>query len=232
MPDIAGQMASNLSFNFTNAIKARLVLRWRFFWRIAIFLSRLSVISSPNKLGPNDGLQEQTMKAQSSFADRISRIENGTAVSAVNDVGVQPDARLINAAGKKRAYHFDMLVAGGLAGAVAGTLFAQNLGLLFVMSLDWITLYGLMLADYKLAAYIAACAVAPLGFLFSLIFSGTQQRALYFWACYTICVLGANHVEVRYVVEYIVIPGFWEFMGSYTSAQSAVTDAVATQPQF
>lgn len=167
---------------------------------------------------------------QSTFDQRLTRINSGKTQNA-SDVVVTSE-RLINTSGRKRRIHFDMLVAGGVAGAVAGTLFEQNLGLLFLMSLDWITFYGLMLADYKLAAYVAACAIAPVGFLFSLIFSGTAKRAFQFWIFYGIGVLGANHVDVRYVIEFIIIPGFWDYVGLYTSASDIVNDAAATQPQF
>lgn len=167
---------------------------------------------------------------QSTFDERLSRINSGKTQNA-SDV-VSERQGLVNTSGKKRRFYLDMLVAGGLAGGVAGMLFEQNLGLLFTLSLDWITFYGLMLADYKLAAYVAACVIAPIGFLFSLIFSGKSPRIFHFWIFYTIGVLAANHIEVRYVIEYIIIPGFWDYVGLYTSASDIVNDAAATQPQF
>ena len=55
---------------------------------------------------------------------------------------------------------------------------------------------------------------------------------LQFWFFYMVGVLAANHVEVRYVIEFIIIPGFWEYVGAYTSASDVVNEAAATQPQF
>ncbi len=167
---------------------------------------------------------------QSTFDERVARINSGKVKNA-SDVIVQKRG-LVNRSGKKSRIHLDMIVIGGLAGAVAGALFAQNLGLLFILSLDWVTLQGLFMSDYQLAAYAGACAIGPVGFLMSLIFSRTAKRLLQFWTFYTLGVLAANHVEVRYVIEFIIIPGFWEYVGAYTAASDVVNEAAATQPQF
>ncbi len=173
------------------------------------------------------------MKAgQSTFDERISRINKGKPLNAADVVSPQHRKNLLHNAKKRRRVHLDMMAAGGIAGAIAGMLFAQNIGLLFLMSLDWITLQGLVLSDYKIAAYLAACALGPVGFVFSVILSRKSKRAVQFWFAYIVGALAANHIEVRYVVEFIVIPGFWEYIGTYTSAKDVVNDAVATQPQF
>ena len=88
---------------------------------------------------------------QSTFDERVARINSGKVKNA-SDVIVKKRG-LVNRSGKKRRLHLDMLVIGGLAGGVAGTLFAQNLGLLFILSLDWLPLQGLFMSDYQLAAY-------------------------------------------------------------------------------
>lgn len=171
------------------------------------------------------------MKAgQSTFDERLARINTGKPRNAP-DVVVKGRG-LVNASGRTKRLHLDMMILGAGAGYVAGALFETNLGLLFLMSLDWITLQGLFLSDYKLAAYAAACAIAPVGFLFTLIFSRTAKRAFQFWIFYTVGVLAANQVELRYIVEFIIIPGFWDYVGLYTSANDVVNDAIATQPQF
>ncbi|MEM6372059.1 MAG: hypothetical protein AAF727_04680 [Pseudomonadota bacterium] len=171
------------------------------------------------------------MKAgQSTFDERLARINSGKVKNAP-DVVVKRRG-LVNTSGKERRLYVDMLVAGGMAGGLAGMLFAQNLGLLFLMSLDWLTLQGLFMSDSTFVAYAAACAIAPVGFLFTLIFSRTAKRAFQFWIFYTIGVFAANHVDLRYIIEFIVIPGFWEYVGLYTSASDVVNDAAATQPQF
>lgn len=167
---------------------------------------------------------------QSTFDERVARINSGKVRNA-SDVVVKKRG-LLNSSGRKRLLYLDAIVIGSLAGGVAGTLFAQNLGLLFLLSLDWLTLQGLLMSDYQLAAYVGACAIAPVGFLASLIFSRTAKRMLQFWFFYTVGVLAANHVEVRYVIEFTIIPGFWEYVGAYTSASDVVNEAAATQPQF
>ena len=169
---------------------------------------------------------------QSTFEERLSRINSGAPRNAEDVAIPQKSAKLIQSEPKRRRFHLDMLAAGGIAGAVAGTLFAQNIGLLFLMTLDWSMIYGLALADYELAAYIAACAIAPIGFLWSVIMSRATKRAVQFWAAYTIGMLAANHVDGRYVIEFIAIPAFWDYVGTYTSAKDVVNGAVATQPQF
>ncbi|MEP2891055.1 hypothetical protein [Tateyamaria sp.] len=168
--------------------------------------------------------------AQSSFDERLTRINAGTTQN-VADVVVASKG-LINTTGKKKFIYFDMLVAGLVGGGIAGTLFAQNLGLLFIMSLDWITFYGLILSDHTLAAYILACALAPIGFIFTLIFNRTARRGFQFWMFNSAGVLAANHVELRYLIEFVIVPGFWDYVGAYTSAAGVVNDAAATQPQL
>jgi len=173
------------------------------------------------------------MKAgQSTFEERMSRINGGTPRNADDVVPAQTARGRMQSSGKKRRFHLDMLAAGGIAGGVAGTLFAQNIGLLFLISLDWSMIYGLAIADYERAAYMAACLIAPVGFLWSLILGRGSSRGLQFWTAYGLAVLAANHVDGRYVVEYIAVPAFWDYVGTYTSAKDIVNDAVATQPQF
>lgn len=169
---------------------------------------------------------------QSTFEDRLSRINDGQPLNAAEVTAPQQRSNLLNTGGARRRIHFDMLAAGAIAGGVAGTLFAQNLGLLFLMSLEWIMIWGLVLADVKLAAYMGVCAIAPVGFLWSVIMSRGSKRGVQFWAAYMIGVLGANYFEVAYVVEFIIIPGFWDYVGTYTSSKDVVNGALATQPQF
>ena len=173
------------------------------------------------------------MKAgQSTFEERLSRINSGRPKNAADVVSPQQRKKLIHSAKGRRRVHLEMLAAGGLAGGIAGILFAQNIGLLFLMTLDWITIQGLVLSDYKMGAYLAACAFGPVGFLWSVILSRKSKRGVQFWFAYMVGMLAANHIEVRYVVETIFVPGFWEYVDTYTSAKDVVGDAAATQPQF
>ncbi|MEX0370578.1 MAG: hypothetical protein AB3N09_08100 [Tateyamaria sp.] len=160
------------------------------------------------------------MKAQSTFEERLGRIDKGRTMNAKDVVG--PRQKRVHREHKARRFHFDMLAAGGMAGAVAGTLFATNIGLLFIITLDYLTLYGLILADMKFAAYIAAVLIAPVGFLGTLIFSRTAQRAWQFWTAYCVGVLAANFTDLRYYTETVVIPGFIQFMENYTAASEIV----------
>lgn len=168
---------------------------------------------------------------QSTFDERISRINKGRAMNAV-DVVKPGHAKMIADKGKKKIFHLDMLAAGGMAGAIAGVLFAENIGLLFLMSLPYEAIYELVMADYVTGAYLGVIAFAPIAWLWTLIFSRTAQRAFQFWSCYAIGIIAANHIEVRYVIEFVAIPAFWDYVGAYTSAKDVVNDAVATQPQF
>ena len=173
------------------------------------------------------------MKAgQSTFEERVSRINKGASMNAAEVVSPQQRKNLMHTRQKRRRIHLDMLAAGGIAGGVAGTLFAQNIGLLILMSMDWLTVQGLVLSDFKMGIYMAVCAIGPIGFLWSVILSRKSKRAVQFWFAYIVGVLAANHVDVRYVIEFIIIPGFWDYVGTYTSAKDVVNDAVATQPQF
>lgn len=153
---------------------------------------------------------------QSTFEERLARIHEGETQSAPEVTA--RGTRLIQTAPKKSRFHYDMLAAGGLAGGVAGTLFAMNIGWLFLLTLDSITIYGLVLADFKLGAYMAACALAPLAFLWTLIFSASRPRAFQFAAAYNVGVLGANYTDLRFWIETVIIPAFWQFMDNYTTA--------------
>lgn len=153
---------------------------------------------------------------QSTFEERLARIHQGETQTAPEVTA--KGARLIQTAQKRSRFHFDMLAAGGLAGAVAGSLFAMNIGWLFLLTLDYITIYGLLLADFKLGAYMAACALAPVVFLFTLIFSASRPRAFQLAAAYNVGVLAANYTDLRFWIETVVIPGFWQFMDNYTTA--------------
>lgn len=153
---------------------------------------------------------------QSTFEERLSRINNGQALNAGDVVAHKP--KLVHENYKERRFHLDMLAAGALAGAIAGILFASNIGFLFIITLDYLTLYGLILADVKIAAYIAAVLIAPVAFLVTLIFSRTAQRTWQFWTAYLIGVLAANFTDLRYWCETVVIPAFWQFMANYTAA--------------
>ena len=93
-------------------------------------------------------------------------------------------------------------------------------------------LFLLLVVLLASVARVEGCALAPVGFLFTLIFNRTAKRAFRFWTFYVVGVLAANQIEVRYVIEFIVIPGFWEYVGAYTSAQDVVNQAAATQPQL
>lgn len=153
---------------------------------------------------------------QSTFEERLVRINNGRSLNASDVVIAKP--KLVHEAYKSRRFHFDMLAAGGMAGGIAGLLFSMNIGFLFIITLDYLTLYGLILADTKIAAYIAAVVIAPIGFLWTLILSRTAQRAWQFWTAYCAGVLAANFTELRFWGETVVIPGFWQFMQNYTAA--------------
>ncbi|WP_299653315.1 hypothetical protein [uncultured Tateyamaria sp.] len=153
---------------------------------------------------------------QSTFEERLGRINSGKALNASDVVIERP--KLIHTAYKERRFHLDMLAAGGMAGGIAGLLFSMNIGFLFIITLDYLTLYGLILADAKMAAYIGAVVIAPVAFLWTLIFSRTAQRAWQFWTAYCAGVVAANFTDLRYWAETVVIPGFWQSVQNYTAA--------------
>ncbi|KIC48973.1 hypothetical protein [Tateyamaria sp. ANG-S1] len=157
---------------------------------------------------------------QSTFDERVTRINKGHTLNARDVVVTKP--KLIHQSRSARRVHLDMLAAGGIAGAIAGMLFASNIGFLFLITLDYTTLYGLLAADMMMAACIAAVVMGPLGFLWTLILSRTAKRALQFWTAYCAGVLALNATDLRYWAETTAIPAFWQFMENYTAATNAV----------
>ncbi|MBY5932804.1 hypothetical protein KUV51_07315 [Tateyamaria omphalii] len=157
---------------------------------------------------------------QSTFDERLARINKGRTLNAEDVVVSKP--KLIHQSPSARRFHLDMLAAGGIAGAIAGTLFASNIGFLFLITLDYVTLYGLLAADITMAAYIAAVAIGPLGFLWTLILSRTVKRAWQFWTAYCLGALATNATDLRYWAETVAIPAFWQFMENYTAAADVV----------
>ncbi|WP_420012190.1 hypothetical protein [Tateyamaria sp.] len=90
-----------------------------------------------------------------------------------------------------------MIAVGGLAGGIAGTLFAMNVGLLVLASLDVITLYQMVMGNYVMGAYIACVAIAPVGFVMSQIFARSNPRGWQFWIGYLGGVLAANYADLQ-----------------------------------
>lgn len=132
---------------------------------------------------------------QSTFDERLSRIASGKTMNAPDVVlrrNGPPDT-----SAKSRFGHLDMLAAGGLAGGTAGTLFALNVGLFYLMTLNMSTLYELVQADYIMAAFIGGVAIAPLGFVTSQIFARRNPRGWHFWFGYLGGVLAANATDIE-----------------------------------
>ncbi|WP_147104531.1 hypothetical protein [Tateyamaria sp. syn59] len=157
---------------------------------------------------------------QSTFDERLARINKGRTLNAADVVVAKP--RMIHHSPSARRLHLDMLAAGGIAGAIAGTLFAANIGFLFLIALDHLTLYELVAADNVMAAYMAAVLIGPLGFLWTLILSRTAKRAWQFWSAYCIGTLATNATDLRYWADTTAIPAFWQFMENYVAAADAL----------
>lgn len=131
--------------------------------------------------------------AQSTFEQRLARIEN----QEVSGAGAYRKDHLVQETEKKRRLHWDMIAVGGLAGGIAGTLFAMNVGLLVLASLDVITLYQMVMGNYVMGAYIAGVAIAPVGFVMSQIFARSNPRGWQFWIGYLGGVLAANYADLQ-----------------------------------
>ncbi len=142
---------------------------------------------------------------QSTFDERLVRINKGKTLNA-SDVVLKREG-LVNKSGKKRWIHLDMLAAGGMAGGIAGTLFAMNVGVFLMMTLTLDTLYGLIIADYVMAAYIGAVAIAPVGFVMSQIFARSNPRGWQFWMGYLAGVLAANYSDLNTLYYTLYPPG-------------------------
>ena len=134
------------------------------------------------------------MRAQSSFSDRISRIEAG---KTFGDMAVCKSGNQVQSGKPRRSVHWDILALGGIAGAVAGILFATNVGLFFLVTLNLTALYQIVMTDYLTAGYIAGVAIAPVGFVLSRIFSNTNKRAWQLWIGYLVGVLAANYSDLE-----------------------------------
>lgn len=143
------------------------------------------------------------MKVQSTFSERLQRIETQTTVGGCD--AYRPD-QLVQDKKRPRRLHFDMIAAGGVAGGIVGTLFAMNVGLLLLTALDVTTLYQLILADYTKAALIAGVAVAPLGFVMSQIFSRSNPRGWQFWIGYLGGVVAANAADLQTFYYILMAP--------------------------
>jgi len=134
------------------------------------------------------------MKVQSTFEERLARIQQGSTFGG-SDAYVKDD--LIQEEKAPRKLHWDMIAAGGLAGGIIGTLFAMQVGLLLIVSLDAVTLYQLLLTDYTKGLLIVAVGLAPVGFVMSQIFSRTNPRGWQFWIGYLAGVLAANASDLH-----------------------------------
>ncbi|WP_299150008.1 hypothetical protein [uncultured Tateyamaria sp.] len=134
------------------------------------------------------------MKVQSTFTERLARIETGTTFG-----GAEPytAADLMQDDKKQRRLHLDMLAAGGFLGGIAGVLFAHQFGLLVLMSFDMVTLYQMLLADYVKLALLVGVMAAPIGFLLGQVFAHDTPRLRYFWVGYGAGVVAANWSDIQ-----------------------------------
>lgn len=143
------------------------------------------------------------MKAQSTFEERLSRLEAGAPRRGTQAYKTQ---HLVQNSGPKRKLHVDMLAAGSLAGAVAGVFFALNIGLLYLVTLNLAGLYQLIMGDQLMAACLAGVIIAPIGFVMTQIFSRRNPRAWQFWIGYLAGVIAANFTDIE-AYYYILTSG-------------------------
>ncbi|WP_415403110.1 hypothetical protein [Tateyamaria sp. SN3-11] len=134
------------------------------------------------------------MKTQSTFNERLARIESQTTFGGGDAYQVE---NLVQEPKRQRRLHWDMLAVGGVAGGIIGTLFAMKVGLLLVIALDATTLYQLVLADYTQALLMAGVAAAPFGFVMSQIFARRNPRGWQFWIGYLAGVVAANASDIH-----------------------------------
>ncbi|WP_299282064.1 hypothetical protein [uncultured Tateyamaria sp.] len=132
------------------------------------------------------------MKAQSSFSDRVARIENHTTFGASAGYRAQ---NLIQSRKVLRRIYGELLVAGGLLGGLAGLIFAQQFGLSTLLSMDMETLYELVMADRTMMGLLAGVAVGPIGFLLGQICG--SPRVSQFWLGYFAGVLASNWSDIQ-----------------------------------
>ena len=142
--------------------------------------------------------------AQSTFDQRLARIQlkaaSGAKATSMPRVapgaGAYQKEHLVQSRKKQRKLHWDMVAFGAVAGGLVGTLFALNVGLLLIASLNAVTLYQMLLADYTMAALIAGVAIAPVGFVMSQIFARSNPRGWQFWIGYLAAVLASNGTDM------------------------------------
>lgn len=137
--------------------------------------------------------------AQSTFEQRLARIETQVASGA----GAYQKDHLVQTRKKQRKLHWDMVAFGAFAGGVVGTLFAMNVGLLLIASLNVVTLYQMLLADYTMAALIIGVGIAPVGFVMSQIFARSNPRGWQFWIGYLAAVFATNGTDM--ITYYYVV---------------------------
>ena len=140
------------------------------------------------------------MKAQSSFSERLARIETQSTFGGAD--AYTPDD-LVQSDKPQRRLHWDMMAAGGIAGGVVGTLFAMQFGLMMLAALDVTSLYQLLLADYTKALLLLGVLIAPVGFVMSQIFSRSNPRGWQLWIGYFAGVIAANFTDIQSYYYYI-----------------------------
>lgn len=160
------------------------------------------------------------MKSATTFEERLARLNTQGASPEVQAQAAKP-SRIKNEKKGRRLY-FDALLIGGLIGAAAGTMFNSAIGLMFLSTLDWPTLVGLVQMDPQTGAHIASFVLTPVLFVAALVFSPKYPRVFQAVAAYGIGMIATNFQDLHMYVETIVIPGFWNYVTSYTSAMKAL----------
>lgn len=133
--------------------------------------------------------------AGSTFHDRLGRINSGKQI--VGEGLTLNKARQMGASRWSSNLHLHMLVAGALIGGVFGVLFTFNLGLSALVGLDADALYQFVLSDWMKGALIGGIAIAPAGFLFSLMSARKRPGGFVFWIGYLGGVIAANRADIE-----------------------------------
>jgi hypothetical protein len=142
------------------------------------------------------------MKVQSTFSERVARIESGKTFGG-SDTHVRRGRATVGKS--SRRVHLDMIIIGSAGGGLIGYLFAMQFGLLVAAEMEIMALYELVQTDYLKAGLLGGVLLAPLGFVMSQLFSRGNPRVWQFWLGYLAAVLGTNGTDIQ--TYYYILTG-------------------------
>jgi hypothetical protein len=138
--------------------------------------------------------------SSTSFADRLTRIENNSFKLYAGDETPQEykSGKLICAVPKVKTAEWSAILVGVLLGVLAGYMFKTYVGIEMFFAQPLLVVFGIVKADHMTAGIFLAMVCGPVCALGFQLFSRTKNRLAQFWWAYVAGTIGVNLITWYY----------------------------------